>query len=221
MITKAVISIGILALFLGCVEKEPQIRVVKEIIIKEPTIINNEKITYIGLEKESCPEIIECPVCPKAKPCPPVVKTICKDYEKVVLGEVEQIYFPAHKFFLDARIDTGAKRSSMHAENIVPFERDGKDWVHFDLVTKKDERIQVKKKVVKKIKVKRHLEAGQERYVVKMRLNVSSLSYLVELSLTDRGQYQYPVLVGRNYLKGNAIVDPSKKYTQKPVKKNK
>jgi hypothetical protein len=146
---------------------------------------------------------------------------IYKDYDKVGLGEVEKVYFPAHKLMLDARIDSGAKRSSMHAENIVSFERDGKNWVHFEILNKKNERIQVKKEVVKTIKVKRHMQEGQERYVVKMRLNISSLSYLVELSLTDRGQYEYPVLIGRNYLKGNAIVDVAKKYTQKPIKENK
>jgi hypothetical protein len=204
----------------GCIEQEAHPRVIKEIIIKEPTIINNEKITYIGLEKESCPEAEVCPVCPTAEPCPSS-KVIYKAYDKVVLGEVEKVYFPAHKLYLEARIDSGATRSSMHAENIVPFERDGKDWVHFEMVDKNNERIKIEKKVVRKITVKRHLEVGQERYVVKMRLNISSLSYLVELSLTDRGQYEYPVLVGRNYLKGNAIVDVSKKYTQKPVKENK
>jgi hypothetical protein len=212
----SVISLVVLS---GCIVQDTGPRIIKEIIIKEPTIINNEKVTYIGLEKESCPEVEACPVCPIAEPCPSP-KVIYKDYDKVVLGEVEKVYFPAHKLMLDARIDSGAKRSSMHAENIVPFERDGKNWVHFEMLNKKNERIQVKKEVVKTIKVKRHMQKGQERYVVKMRLNISSLSYLVELSLTDRGQYEYPVLVGRNYLKGNAIVDVSKKYTQKPVKEN-
>ncbi len=212
----AVISLVVLS---GCIEQEARPKVIKEIIIKEPTIINNEKVTYIGLEREPCPEAEACPACPVAEPCPSP-KVIYRDYDKIVLGEVEKVYFPAHKIMLDARIDSGAKRSSMHAENIVPFERDGKDWVHFEMVNKKNERIQVKTEVIRTIKVKRHLQEGQERYVVKMRLNISSLSYLVELSLTDRGQYEYPVLIGRNYLKGNAIVDVSKKYTQKPVKEN-
>ena len=220
MIRQIFLSVISLVVLSGCIEQEAHPRVIKEIIIKEPTIINNEKVTYIGLEKESCPEAEVCPVCPTAEPFPSP-KVVYKDYDKVVLGEVEKVYFPAHKLYFEARIDSGATRSSMHAENIVPFERDGKDWVHFEMVNKNNERIKIEKKVVRKITVKRHLQVGQERYVVKMRLNISSLSYLVELSLTDRGQYEYPVLVGRNYLKGNAIVDVSKKYTQKPVKENK
>ena len=219
MIKQVVLFVISLIVLSGCIEQEVHPRVIKEIIIKEPTIINNEKITYIGLEKESCPEVEVCAVCPVIEPCS-TPKVIYKDYDKVILGEVENVYFPAHKLYLEARIDSGATRSSMHAENIVPFERDGKDWVHFEMVNKNNERIKIEKKVVRKITVKRHLQVGQERYVVKMRLNISSLSYLVELSLTDRGQYKYPVLVGRNYLKGNAIVDVSKKYTQKPVKAN-
>ncbi len=220
MIKKIVLFFMSIVLLSGCIGQEPTPKIIKEIIIKEPTIINNEKITYIGLEKEECPETKECPVCPKAEPCRSP-KVVYKNQDKVVLGEVEKVYFPVHQISLNARIDTGAKRSSIHAENIVPFERDGKSWVHFDMLNEKNERIKVKKEVVRKIKVKRHLEEGQRRYVVKMRLNISSLSYLVEVSLTDRGQYEYPVLVGRNYLKGNAIVDPSLKYTQKPVKEKK
>jgi len=219
MIKQILLSVISLIVLSGCIEQAAQPKVVKEIIIKEPTIINNEKITYNEMEKESCPEVEACPVCPVVEPCPSP-KVVYKDYDKVILGEVEKVYIPAHKLLLDARIDTGAKRSSMHAENIVSFERDGKDWVHFEMLNNKNERIKVEKKVVRKITVKRHLEAGQERYVVKMRLNISSLSYLIELSLTDRGQYEYPILIGRNYLKGNEIVDPSKKYTQKPVKEN-
>jgi len=219
MIKQILLSVIRLIVLSGCIEQEAQPKVVKEIIIKEPTNINKEKNTDNEMEKESCPEVEACPVCPVVEPCPSP-KVVYKDYDKVILGEVEKVYIPAHKLLLDARIDTGAKRSSMHAENIVSFERDGKDWVHFEMLNNKNERIKVEKKVVRKITVKRHLEAGQERYVVKMRLNISSLSYLIELSLTDRGQYEYPILISRNYLKGNAIVDPSKKYTQKPVKEN-
>ena len=219
MIQQVFLFVISLLLLSGCIAQEAAPKVIKEVIIKEPTIINNEKITYIGLEKEECPKIKECPICPKSEPCSSA-KIINEHQDKIILGEIEKVYFPAYQLLLDARIDTGAKRSSIHAENIVPFERDGKKWVHFDMLNDKNERINVKKEVVRKIKVKRHLEVGQERYVVKMRFNISSLSYLVEVSLIDRGKFKYPVLVGRNYLKGNAIVDPSQKYTDQPIREN-
>jgi|TARA_B110000093_G_C12969449_1_gene411495 hypothetical protein len=43
----------------------------------------------------------------------------------IVIGEIEQVYVMGVKYAYYAHIDTGATTSSLHAESIVPFERDG------------------------------------------------------------------------------------------------
>jgi len=189
----------------ACVQKQgtpPQ-------ILKETAVI----------EAQACPKTDLCPVCEKPKP--PLTKLVFKDYEKLVLGALEDVYFPVNKFYLTARIDTGATTSSLNAHNIVPFERDGKKWVRFEILDKDDKTLLIKRPIIKTIKVKRHGEEAQERYVVKMRLNISSISQFTELSLTDRSQYKFPALIGRNFLQGNAVVDVSKRYTKAPNKENK
>lgn len=212
---------------LGCggqpvVVQKPTI--VKETIIKEPTIINNEKTIVVQecakVEPcKKCPKLKPCKVCKPKKKCTPI--TIYKDYKKLVIGEKEEVYFPALDLTLEARIDTGATTTSVDARNIVSFERDGEKWVRFEMMKKDGTIIKVKRPIVKKITVKRHAGEGQDRFVVNMRLNLSSLSYFIEVSLTDRSKYKLPILVGRNFLKGNVIVDVSLSHTKAPTKENK
>ena len=212
-----ILSIVLMAfIFLGCTPKAPEPKIIEKIIIKEPSVI--EKTVYIEVPTEPCPKIEPCKKCkPCAKPkiCKPI--TIYKEYKKVVLGEVEEVYLPAHHIFLKARIDTGAQTSSIDAQNITAFERDGKKWVRFE-VGEGDKKLLIKKPLVKTIKVKRHGQEAQDRYVVNMRLNISSLSHHIEVSLTNRSQYKFPVLIGRNYLQGVALVDISLQYTKPPIK---
>ncbi|MGB5519329.1 MAG: RimK/LysX family protein, partial [Gammaproteobacteria bacterium] len=49
--------------------------------------------------------------------------------EKLILGEAEYVAIPALNTVFAARIDTGAKRSSIYAVDIETFERDGNLWV--------------------------------------------------------------------------------------------
>lgn len=218
-----VLSVFILG---GCnaVQSEPKApTIIRETIIKEPTIINNEKTIVVN----ECPKIEPCKKCVKPKPCKKCVKpkkckpiTIYKGYEKLVIGEKEKVYFPGLDITLEARIDTGATTTSVDARNIVTFERDGKKWVRFEMLKKDGTLIKVKRPVVKRITVKRHGGEGQERQVVNMRLNISELSYYIEVSLTDRSKYKLPILIGRNFLKGNVIVDVSLSNTKAPTKEN-
>lgn len=208
-----ILSLIILAfIFLGCVPKEvkPESTPVREVIIKEPFVV--EKLVFMEKPEEACPKVQPCA---KPKVCKPI--TIYKEYQKAIIGELEEVYFPMHELLLRARIDTGAQTTSLDAQNIVAFERDGKKWVRFE-VGKDKKKIQIKRPIVKTIKVKRHGEVAQDRYVVQMRLNLASISSFVEVSLTDRQKYKFPVLIGRNYLQGTALVDVNLQYTQAPSK---
>jgi len=54
-----------------------------------------------------------------------------------------------------------------------------------------------------------------------MRINVAKSSQLIDVTLTDRSKFSYPVLIGKNFLTGLILVDVSKKYTQEPITNNK
>ena len=132
----------------------------------------------------------------------------------VVIGEVEWIGVSESKYAYTSRIDTGATTCSIHAENIKGFERDGKSWVRFDLVNPNgDGRKSLEKPVSRVAEIKRHGAEPQKRYVVKLHAVYAGFGSELEFSLTDRSAYTYPLLVGRNLLRGTAVVDVSLKNT--------
>ena len=135
---------------------------------------------------------------------------------KKIIGALEYIRLVPPNMILKARIDTGAKMTSIDARNITPFERDGKQWVRFVCMDGEKEHT-IERKLLKTMKIKRHGTEAQERYVVKMRIVLGDVSQLISVNLNNRDTYQYPVLIGRNFLRDSFIVDVAKKYQFKPM----
>ena len=139
-----------------------------------------------------------------------------KSGAKCIIGSIENVRLVPPNIVLKARIDTGAKTTSIDARNITLFERDGKEWVRFDIVGGKKEHT-IEKKVTKTVQIKRHGTESQDRYVVKMRIILGDVSQLISVNLNDRDAYLYPVLIGRNFLRDYCIVDVGKKFQLKPI----
>lgn len=140
-----------------------------------------------------------------------------KSDAKRIIGAIENIRLVPPNVVLQARIDTGAKTTSIDARNITPFERDGKQWVRFVCIDG-EKKHTIEKKVIKTVQIKRHGEESQDRYVVKMRIILGKVSQLISVNLNDRDAYQYPILIGRNFLRDFFIVDVGKKFQFKPMK---
>ena len=146
---------------------------------------------------------------PVPKPCPKPPR------ELQVFGGIEWVQVGDGGLRAKARIDTGAKTSSLHADDVVEFERDGKRWVRFTFNAEEGQAPQlIEVPVVRKVRIKRHGEEveSQRRYAVKLLLVIGPVSEKVEVTLNDRSDFEYPVLIGRNFLTDNAVVDVSKKY---------
>jgi len=77
---------------------------------------------------------VECPM-PEPLECeaPAPVEAVVSASDKLVVGFLEQVYIDPPGQLTVARIDTGAESSSVHAEDIIEFERDGEEWVRFTL----------------------------------------------------------------------------------------
>jgi hypothetical protein len=135
---------------------------------------------------------------------------------KHIIGAIENVRLVPPNVILKARIDTGAKTSSIDARDITPFERDGKQWVRFTCMAGEKEHI-IERKVVRTVLIKRHGEESQDRYVVNMRIILGEVSQLIPVTLNNRDAYIYPVLIGRNFLRDYFIVDVAKKYQFKPM----
>ena len=141
------------------------------------------------------------------EPCP-----ITLD-EMLLVGEVEHVLVGTEQILLQARIDTGAKTTSLDVSNIEYFERDGERWVQFAVANPSTEVSQILQRPFKRrVRIKRHGDDAQPRPVVALTISMGDLSREVEVSLTDRSGFRYPVLIGRNFLDGEALVDVSRKF---------
>ena len=135
---------------------------------------------------------------------------------KTVLGQEEWIWFDDLQSNFRARVDTGATTSSLSAMDIVEFERDGRDWVKFNLIHKDgDKKYPIELPVIDKIYVRQTNSIEPVlRYVVKMPVQLGDIKTDTEFTLADRSRMTFPILLGRTFLKDIAVVDVAKEYTQ-------
>lgn len=132
---------------------------------------------------------------------------------RMVLGEVENVYLdPPGKLF-KARIDTGAQTSSLNAVDKVEFERDGKPFVKFHIADPQSgELIELTRRIRGYVSIKQHKKKSQRRPVVRLRVKLGDIDEQIDFTLVDRTKFRNQVLIGRNLLKDLAIVDVSKKF---------
>ena len=137
-------------------------------------------------------------------------------FAKEVIGWVENVGVSPSNAIIKAKIDTGADSSSLHCECITPYERDGEQWVRFTVTDVNDQSVSYEKKVVRKIKVKRHFGEVQKRLVVRMGICIGDQYGETDVSLVDRSGFNYSMLIGRKYLKDKFIVDPAETFLSRP-----
>jgi hypothetical protein len=139
--------------------------------------------------------------------------------EKTLLGWVERVWVGESRLELEAKLDTGADTSSIHATRIRRFRsQSGQRWVEFRLADAASGRtIRFKKRLVRYAYIKEHEGPSQKRPVVELTICLGNEKREVEVSLVDRSGFQYPVLLGRNALEGHVVVDPAVKLTADPT----
>ena len=159
---------------------------------------------------EPTPPPIEKPViAPKPAPKPKPIKT----HSLGIIGEVEPIYFLPMKSAFPARIDTGAKNSSIDVTDLQEFEREGEKWVSFYLINRTtNEKHLFEKPLQRQVKIKREGDS-EARFVVLMNVRFGKENLTIPFSLADRSKFNYQALVGRNILQGRAIVDVNRSMT--------
>lgn len=131
---------------------------------------------------------------------------------KLLVGAEEWCRFPDLAIpAVKARVDSGAKTSSLHAINIQPFKRAGIPWVRFDVCPIQENRktvIHCEAPVHDRRKVKSSSGTSETRYVIKTTLGIADSSWEVEVTLTNRDAMGYRMLLGREAMAGRILVDP-------------
>jgi hypothetical protein len=134
-----------------------------------------------------------------------------------IVGWVENAILVGLGIGLKAKLDTGAETSSLDAAIIKKFRKNGKRWVRFRIIDRQSgkEYIVVRERV-RTLGVTQHDGSAQTRPVVMMQVCIASRMLATEVSLIDRSEFNYPLLLGRNTLKSFALVDPANTFLSDP-----
>ena len=142
--------------------------------------------------------------------------------EPTLYGRYEYIKLPEIGETLQAKMDTGALTASLSAKNIETFTRDGEPWVRFQLATKGASDKVYEHKVARISKIKSRADEDEDkdepvsakRPVVDLEMCLGDVKRTVEVNLTDRSSFNYPLLIGAKALREfGAAVNPARRYT--------
>jgi len=125
---------------------------------------------------------------------------------------------PTH---IKAKIDTGARTSAIDIVNLVELED---DRVRFELVIDRnhpDQRVVVQTPIVRRTRVRSSFGARHDRLIVRTRMRLGPIEKEIELSLVCRKNMLCRMLLGRQALAPDLVVDPGRRYLhgRKPRKK--
>jgi hypothetical protein len=143
--------------------------------------------------------------------------------EKTIIGRLESISLPELGIDeLQVRVDTGAKTSSLHVDNIVKFMDKGKPCVKFDIhpdIHNVDRLIACQAIISDIRKIKSSNGKAEQRYVIQTPMKLGSETWPIEITLTDRADMNYLMLFGREAIGNRLLVDASKIFMVSPEAK--
>jgi ribosomal protein S6--L-glutamate ligase len=136
--------------------------------------------------------------------------------EKALIGSQEWCSFENLNIpSIQARIDSGAKTSSIQSTNIKKFKKGKESWVSFDVNPIQDNLsivVHCESKIVDVRIVKSSSGITDKRFVIMEKVQIGNNSFEIELTLANRDGMDFRMLLGREAMKDRFIVDPSKHY---------
>ncbi|AUI88628.1 ribosomal protein S6 modification protein [Vibrio azureus] len=136
--------------------------------------------------------------------------------QKIIIGNAEAIGLPDLGISqLEARIDTGAQTSSLHVDNLYCFERDGQSFVEFDLhpdVYHLEHTVRCEAPLKANRKVKSSNGTFEHRCLITTTLRMGDTDWPIDITLTNREEMTYMMLLGRQGMADKVLVDPSQSH---------
>ena len=117
--------------------------------------------------------------------------------------------------WVKAKLDTGARSSTIHAFDITETERDGERWVRFTIHPWQGsdaDIVEAECPVLDVREVRSSSGHAEERYVVPVDLRLMGRTVRAEITLSRRDEMGFRMLVGREALRQGYVVDPSRSY---------
>ena len=140
---------------------------------------------------------------------------------KAIYGLNENVGLPDFGLEVAAKLDTGAQTASLSARDIKRFKRNGETWVRFYLALDSEHAHPIERPLARISRIKRRAgdfdpeedKSYTARPVVELDLCMGKVKRTIEVNLTDRTAFQYPLLIGSDALtRFGALVDPSRTF---------
>ncbi len=116
---------------------------------------------------------------------------------------------------IKAKIDTGARTSSLHAFLIEPYQQDGIEMLRFlihPIQKNQDFQVECHSPVYDVREVTDSGGHREMRYVIQSNVSLGNRSWLIELTLTNRDTMSFRMLLGRKAMEDRFLVDPAASY---------
>ncbi|HUH46773.1 MAG TPA: 30S ribosomal protein S6--L-glutamate ligase [Arenibacter sp.] len=128
----------------------------------------------------------------------------------------EDLEIPAIK----ARVDSGAKTSSIQANNIKVYTKGAHEWVRFEVNPLQDNRsvnVACRARLIDRRVVKSSSGIAEKRFVIRTPVTLGDHKFDIELTLANRDTMEYRMLLGREALSGRFVVNPAAGFCQKDL----
>jgi hypothetical protein len=138
--------------------------------------------------------------------------------EKKLIGWKEWVALPELNIReIKAKIDTGACTSALHAQVINISEYQGEKFIRFRVFPHQSDRYAskiCKAKLVAERYVMSSNGQREKRYVIRTVITIGKLSFMQEITLTDRSPLRFRMLLGRLALRKTFLINPAKSHIQ-------
>lgn len=134
--------------------------------------------------------------------------------KKITIGRKDKANFTGLGLEdINIKIDTGAYTSSIHCHKIQTKTIEGKEVLVFTLLDPSHSQYDNKEISTDEFsekRIKNSFGSSEKRFVIETDIWIFGKKYPIELSLSAREKMKFPILIGRRFLMGKFIVDPSK-----------
>lgn len=133
--------------------------------------------------------------------------------DDLIIGKYDRIDLPLLQLQnLKAKIDTGAKTSSLHCSYIKQSDENTVTFEVLDDTHKKYRKKKYSMPIQRVARVKSSNGSMESRYVILSKVIIFDKIYDVEFTLRNREKMNFPILLGREFLKQGFLVDVNKEY---------
>ncbi len=142
---------------------------------------------------------------------------------KKVMGWREWVSLPSLKVLnIKVKVDSGARTSALHAEDIEVFKKAGREWVRFTIFPLQNSRrgkVLAEAEVIAHRRIRSSSGTETRRPVIRTELKVGEDHWPIEISLVNRDIMGFRMLLGRTAVRHGFLIDPGHAFLQSKAKR--